>query len=166
MVHLIYPRIPQRCIVHLQCDMFSIRSLYITCAALWVGLFGPIWQMDPIVLARYSRRDRKQSNDSLIDDDEFCSIALRSSPISKANSVIHLSNNCGTLSIPPQPFIYHFDWCDHFHKQSPPILPPTNGVFGTHLQAACAWMCARAYACVCAQACVCLHVIAEPLLRL
>lgn len=53
--------------------------------------------MSGLILAR----DRKQSNGRLIDDDEFCSIALRSSPISKANSAIYLPNNCGSLSIAP-----------------------------------------------------------------
>lgn len=59
--------------------------------------FGRWIQLSGLILGC----DRMQSNGRLIDDDEFCSIALRSSPISKANSAIHLPNNCGTLSIAP-----------------------------------------------------------------
>lgn len=41
----------QWCIVHSQCNMFHTWSLYITSDVVWVGLFDPIWQMDPIVRA-------------------------------------------------------------------------------------------------------------------
>lgn len=94
-------RIVNWCIVRLKCYVLPC-SLYISLVMFpWAA---PIWAYladgsnSP---ARYCPCDREQSNDSLIDDDEFYSIALRSSPISKANSAICLPNNCGTLSILP-----------------------------------------------------------------
>lgn len=112
------------------------------CKQVYLIPFGRWIQLSTMILGF----DRKQSNGRLIDDDEFCSIALRSSPISKANSAIHLPNNCGTLSIAPS----------LLSITSIDVIIFTNGLLGTYSESSvCAKMCLKASLCQSASLCTC-----------